>query len=218
MKLATDTPPTVWINSSCEATLASIVDRLSEESLTVRASSAEPESFAADSSCEADDVVVLAWGPFQPRQAGDLSRLLERLRNARVVVVAPDPQGAACRRALRSGANAVVDESSIDSALTIAVRGVQAGQCSVPLKARDQLGAEALSAREKQVLSMVVIGCTNAEIASRLFLAESTVKSHLSSAFTKLGVGSRTEAASLILDPREGLGVGILGIPATSAA
>jgi len=38
------------------------------------------------------------------------------------------------------------------------------------------------------------------------------VKSHLSSAFTKLGVRSRSEAAALILDPRESLGMGILGI------
>jgi DNA-binding NarL/FixJ family response regulator len=59
---------------------------------------------------------------------------------------------------------------------------------------------------------MVVLGLTNGEIAHKLRLSESTVKSHLSSSFTKLGVRSRGEAASLILDPAAGLGTGILVI------
>ena len=55
-------------------------------------------------------------------------------------------------------------------------------------------------------------GCTNAQIADELFLAESTVKSHLSSAFSKLGVSSRNEAATMILDPDRGRGLGIAKI------
>jgi DNA-binding NarL/FixJ family response regulator len=50
---------------------------------------------------------------------------------------------------------------------------------------------------------------TNSQIASELFLAESTVKSHLSSAFAKLGVSSRSEAVAVILDPERGPGLGI---------
>jgi DNA-binding NarL/FixJ family response regulator len=46
----------------------------------------------------------------------------------------------------------------------------------------------------------MAIGLTNAQIADQLGLSESTVKSHLSSAFTKLGVASRAEAAALIRD------------------
>jgi DNA-binding NarL/FixJ family response regulator len=69
-----------------------------------------------------------------------------------------------------------------------------------------------LTPREKQVLALVVMGYTNREIADQLVLAESTVKSHLFSAFRRLGVRSRSEAVALITDPARGLGSGILTI------
>ena len=61
----------------------------------------------------------------------------------------------------------------------------------------------AFSHREKQVLALVARGYQNREIASRLFLAESTVKSHLGTSFAKLGVRSRKEAAAVLLDPAD---------------
>ncbi len=56
------------------------------------------------------------------------------------------------------------------------------------------------------------MGFTNSEIGARLFLAESTVKSHLSSIFVKLGVSSRNEAAAVVLDPHGSVGTGILNM------
>jgi DNA-binding CsgD family transcriptional regulator len=69
-----------------------------------------------------------------------------------------------------------------------------------------------LTNREKQSLSLVIMGMTNRQIADKLFISESTVKSHLNTAYRKLGVRSRAEATRLIADPRTGLGMGILAI------
>lgn len=57
-----------------------------------------------------------------------------------------------------------------------------------------------LSGRERQVLQLVVAGKTNRAIASELFLSERTVHRHVSSIFDKLGVRSRTEAATYALE------------------
>ena len=59
-----------------------------------------------------------------------------------------------------------------------------------------------LTRREQEILDCVASGMRNGEIANELHLAESTVKSHLTSAYLKLGVSNRTQAAiaTLTLD------------------
>jgi DNA-binding NarL/FixJ family response regulator len=118
------------------------------------------------------------------------------------------------RAALTAGAAGVVVWKDLDSALGPCVRAVRSGQTCVPREHSRQIEPPALSSREKQILGLVVMGYMNSQIAEQLYLAESTVKSHLSSAFGKLGVRSRNEAVKLILDPNRGLGMGILGIGA----
>ena len=88
----------------------------------------------------------------------------------------------------------------------------RAGQLVVPRDSYQRLEPPHLTNREKQTLSMVIMGLTNQEIAEKLFISEGTVKSHLNKAYRKLGVRSRGEAARLIADPAEGLGTGILAI------
>ena len=53
-----------------------------------------------------------------------------------------------------------------------------------------------LSAREAEIMSLIAGGHTNGEIATRLFLAEKTVKNHVNRIYAKLGVGSRPAAIS----------------------
>src|SRR6059058_3048796 len=101
-----------------------------------------------------------------------------------------------------------VSYANLAAGLQPAIEAVLAGQLSVPQSIRTRIAWGTFSLREKQVLQLVAGGLTNAEIACRLFLSESTVKSHLSSSFRKLGVSSRAEAAAAVLDPDTGLVIG----------
>jgi DNA-binding NarL/FixJ family response regulator len=145
---------------------------------------------------------------------GLVETLTKRSQRIPVVVACADIQRWEVRAALAAGAVGVIVEEDLESGLGSCLRAVRAGQICVPRGHWRQVEPPALSAREKQVLGLVVGGYMNSQIAERLFLAESTVKSHLSSAFGKLGVRSRNEAAELILDPERGLGLGILGLEA----
>jgi DNA-binding NarL/FixJ family response regulator len=144
------------------------------------------------------------------------AQLIESLRHelsqARVVVICPAVQRWEVRALLGAGATGVVLEEEMAGALGPCLQAVRVGQVCVPRRQWRQIAPPALSTREKQILGLVVMGYMNSQIAERLFLAESTVKSHLSSAFGKLGVRSRNEAVSLILDSERGLGMGILAL------
>lgn len=129
-----------------------------------------------------------------------------------IVCLIPQPVWKETRSLLREGASSVVAVEDLDLTLAAAVLAAHAGQLSLPSRLRQEIAQPVLSVREKQMLAMVVMGFTNPEISRKLHVAESTVKSHLSSAFAKLGVRSRNEATALILDPASGLGTGILEI------
>jgi two-component system NarL family response regulator len=58
------------------------------------------------------------------------------------------------------------------------------------------LSSEPLTGRELDVLTLLADGMSNKEIGARLFITETTVKSHLRAIFSKLDVLSRTEAVT----------------------
>lgn len=62
-------------------------------------------------------------------------------------------------------------------------------------KAAQETLVEPLSERERQILQVVATGASNKEIAQKLYIAEGTVKNHLTNILGKLGVRDRTQAA-----------------------
>jgi DNA-binding NarL/FixJ family response regulator len=157
-------------------------------------------------------VVLLCEGPALERV-----RLVRAAAQGRpdalvLAVLAADTPNAAMRRALLAGAAGILLDDDVDRALVATSRALLAGQLSVPSVLSRQIAPRPLSYREKQILALVVRGYTNREIAQKLFLAESTVKTHLSSAFRKVDARSRSEAVALIQDPDSGFGMDILAI------
>ncbi|MFI5003832.1 MAG: LuxR C-terminal-related transcriptional regulator [Solirubrobacterales bacterium] len=144
--------------------------------------------------------------------ATQIEPLRQHLEGVPVVLICADIERWEVRTALASGVAGVVLAEEMTEALGPCLQAVQAGQICVPRRHSRQIEPPALSTREKQILGLVVMGYMNSQIAEQLFLAESTVKSHLSSAFGKLGVRSRNEAVKLILDTERGLGMGILAL------
>ena len=153
------------------------------------------------------DALVLVADPRRADVMAVLRFVRNRAAETRIVIVAPEanPTAQQARQAMNAGADAFVERESAPRSLAAAVHAVIAGLVCAPRDARRLIAKPTFSHREKEVLSLVVEGLTNREIASRLFLAESTVKSHLMAAFAKLGVRSRKDAAALLLDPQEGL-------------
>jgi len=135
-----------------------------------------------------------------------------------IAVVPADSGNPSLRRALLAGAAGIVLDTEITRVLVPTARAVTAGQLTVPPSLGKQIAPRPLSHREKQILGLVMRGLTNREIARELFLAESTVKTHLSAAFRKIDARSRAEAVARIQDPESGYGAGILAIAQSAGA
>ncbi len=164
-------------------------------------------------SSESEPSLVVVWvGDTGLSLPKTIESLIQRFEQTPIVAFCAGIERWEMRAALAAGAAGIVLHEDLDSTLGPCLRAVLAGQTCVPRDHWRQIEPPVLSTREKQILGLVVMGYMNSQIAEQLFLAESTVKSHLSSAFGKLGVRSRNEAVKLILDPERGLGTGILAL------
>ncbi|MFN8558224.1 MAG: response regulator transcription factor [Dehalococcoidia bacterium] len=105
--------------------------------------------------------------------------------------------------AVRSGAIGYLLKDTEGEALCRAIRAAAAGQVQLSPEAATRLmrevrapqAPESLTERETEVLRLLTDGGANKDIARRLGISEATVKAHISSILTKLGVQSRTQAA-----------------------
>lgn len=131
----------------------------------------------------------------------------------RVLVLTPVDDEGYAYAALRAGAGGFVLEDATPEELIAAVRVVAAGDAVItpdltralidavrlqgtsPLPGRD-IGPNTLTQRERDVLVAVASGWSNAEIAARLSIAPTTVKSHVSHILAKIGARARVQAVA----------------------
>ena len=150
------------------------------------------------------DVVVLDLQ--MPTQDG-LS-CLEAIRGAglpvKVVILSAFGDGGALQSAWEGQADGFTLKTDPPRQTVATIRNVAQGQIVFPRAVRQATSAGPpnqrlgqLTRREYAVLDLLAAGMTNAQIAERLSIQESTVKFHLQNIFQKLGVTNRTEAAQV---------------------
>ncbi len=139
-----------------------------------------------------------------------LSEIGKRRLDARVIVMISNDEREKAVRAVRLGARGILFKDADPALLPKSIRKVYAGEvwidnpilsqaleslltrpqaASVPAETRDMK----LSGREMEVVRCVAMGLRNKEVADKLGVSEATVKNHLTSIYTKLGVGDRLE-------------------------
>lgn len=158
------------------------------------------------------DVVLLDLVMPDGDGIGAIRRLLEVAPGARVLVLTSFADDAQIYAAIAAGAAGYLLKDVDPAALADGIRDVHAGRPalhpSVAARLMRQGGSPApthgdITAREHDVLRLVVEGLPNKQIAQRLGIGEKTVKTHVSRVLAKLGVEDRTQAAVLAI--REGL-------------
>jgi len=141
-----------------------------------------------------------------------IRRLLAAGSTARVLVLTTFDVDAYVYEAMRLGASGFLLKDAPPAALCDAVRVVAVGETlvaptvvrrlverfvSAPLPGADDARLARLTDREREVLSLVARGLSNAEIAARLYLSEATVKTHVGRVLTKAGLRDRAQAVVL---------------------
>jgi DNA-binding NarL/FixJ family response regulator len=123
--------------------------------------------------------------------------------NARIIVLTTYAGDVQVVRALKAGARGYLLKAQVNRELLEAIRAVHAGQKRIPAEVATQMAEHTaeddLSSREIDVLRLIAAGNANKEIANQLFIAEETVKSHVTNILAKLGANDRTHAVTTAL-------------------
>lgn len=146
--------------------------------------------------------------------AAATARILDERPDLPVVVLTTFDDDESVFAALDAGARGYLTKDAGRAEIAAAIRAAAAGQSvldpSVQMRLvraaaargkaaatpRSEPGAADLTAREREVLGLIAAGLTNREIAARLFIGESTVKTHINNLFAKAGLRDRAAAVA----------------------
>lgn len=140
-------------------------------------------------------------------------RILSENPEARIMMLSSFGDRSRVLAAVQAGAVGYVLKDADTEELLRAIRTTARGDtpldprvARVLVADRAALGTAQLSEREREVLALVASGLSNKHIARRLGIVEATVKTHLTSIFTRIGASDRTQAA--IWAREHGIGTG----------
>jgi two-component system response regulator NreC len=176
-----------------------------EEDMTVVAEAGEVDTTRRRVGGYKPDVLVLDLNmPGEP----SLPAIPELARQTAVVVLTMQSDPAFARQALQSGALGYVLKEAADAELVEAVRAAAAGRTYLHPSLGARIAAapaepsgppDGLSERELEILRLIALGHTNAEIGEQLFLSVRTVESHRSHIQRKTGHSTRAELVQYAL-------------------
>lgn len=135
----------------------------------------------------------------------------QQFPSVQVIALSSFKEGELIQNALEAGAIGYLLKDVSADDLARAIRAAHAGRATLSPEAAQALVQNArrppapgldLTEREREVLTLMIEGLNNTQIAGRLTVSPSTIKSHVSNILSKLGVESRTEAVTLALRSR----------------
>jgi DNA-binding NarL/FixJ family response regulator len=138
-------------------------------------------------------------------------RIRSTLEGTEVLVLTTYADDASLFEALQAGARGYLTKDASAEEIERAIRAVAGGQTHLDPAVQERLVAhvldggtppqasgsalpDGLSPREAEVLRLIAAGCSNAEIAARLFVSAATVKTHINHIFDKIGARDRAQA------------------------
>ncbi len=132
-----------------------------------------------------------------------IAAIRKEFPDARLIVLTTYDGDEDIYRSLQAGAQGYLLKDMFFEELEEAIRKVHGGSRRIPSQVAERLaermGTSDLTGRETEVLEQIVAGHSNKTIAARLNISEATVKSHINSILSKLGVSDRTQAATTAL-------------------
>lgn len=132
-----------------------------------------------------------------------ISRIRNEFPDAKIIVLSTYAGDVQVLRAIKAGARGYIVKGHVHRELLEAIRSVHAGQKRIPPEIATELAEHAaddeLSSREIDVLRLIAAGNANKQIADKLSIGETTVKSHITSILSKLGANDRSHAVTIAL-------------------
>jgi NarL family two-component system response regulator LiaR len=173
------------------------------------AGEAESGSAAIQICAEAHPDVILMDMVMPDMDGAAATRLIrQQFPHVQVIALTSYKEGDLVKNALKAGAIGYLLKDVSADDLAGAIRAAHLGRATLSPEAAQALVETAnqpplpgldLTEREREVLALMVEGWNNTQIAGKLVVSPSTIKSHVSNILSKLGVASRTEAVTLAL-------------------